>query len=307
MERLDCDRMFVAVLEAGSFAAAAARLGTSSGQSSKMVSRLEAELGVQLVKRTTRALSPTEVGQAYYQRIKVLLDEFGALDASVRNAAGAPSGRLRLSSPITFGARRLAPVLMDFARQYPAIGLDVDFSDRLVNLVDEGFDIALRIGRLTDSSLIARKLCDMRIVLAAAPGYLQQRGMPASARDLAGHDCILDTNFRDAFNWQFQPPGGGEQLSVSISGRLHFSNAEACLTAAIAGLGITRIPSFIAGDGFKQGLIVPVLPQMEVAPLALYAVYPPARYLANKVRALVDFLAQRYRGQPEWDRDWSSN
>ncbi|WP_406706558.1 LysR substrate-binding domain-containing protein [Sodalis sp.] len=303
MERLDCDRMLVAVLEMGSFAAAAARLGTSSGQASKMISRLEACLGVQLIKRTTRALSPTEVGQTYYQRIKVLLDELDALDASVRSAADAPSGRLRLTSSISFGARQLAPVLVDFARQYPAIILDVDFSDQMVNLVDEGYDIALRIGRLDDSSLVARKLCDVRIVLAASPDYLLRRGEPTQPSDLRFHDCIVDTNFRDP-NWQFGSNGDDGAVSISINSRLHFANADACLYAAMSGLGITRIPSFICGEHFRSGRLTPLLPQREMTPLGPYAIYPPARHLATKVRALVDYLANRFHGQPAWDQGW---
>lgn len=304
MERLDCDRMFVAVLETGSFARAAQRLGASSGQSSKMISRLEALLGVQLIKRTTRALAVTEVGQAYYQRIKPLLDEFDALDDAVRNAAGAPSGALRITAPISFGASQLAAVLMEFAQAYPAIQLDVSFSDRLVNVVDEGFDIALRIGKLDNSSLMARRLCPVRIVLAAAPGYLALRGMPETPEDLARHDCIIDTNFRDPFTWRFSPGQSVPEIAAPVTGRLRFSNADACLVAALNGLGIARIPSFIAGESFRRGLLQPVLPTMEAAALGLFAVYPPAHYLALKVRAFIDFLAQRYQGAPEWDRGW---
>ncbi|KAA8998953.1 LysR family transcriptional regulator [Affinibrenneria salicis] len=304
MERLECDRMLVAVLESGSFAAAALRLGTSSGQASKLVSRLESLLGVQLIKRTTRALSPTEVGQAYYERVKILLDEFDMLDASVRNVAGTPAGRLRVTSPISFGSVQLTPVLIDFARSYPAIQLDVSFSDRVVSLVDEGFDVAIRIGKLSDSRLIARKLCDVRIVLAAAPDYLARRGEPATPHQLAEHDCIIDTNFHDPVNWQFRQRQGGTPFQVAVAGRVNFSNAEACMMAAAAGLGIARVPSFIAGRYFRAGGVRPVLPGWEGEAMGLYALYPPARHLAHKVRALVDFLVQRYNGQPDWDQGW---
>lgn len=300
MERLECDRMFVAVLELGSFARAAARLGTSSGQASKLVSRLESELGVQLLKRSTRALSPTEVGQAYYSQVKNLLDGWDALDASVRHAAGKPSGRIKLSAPITFGASQLAPQLVAFAQEFADIELDVSFSDRVVNIVDEGFDVALRIGRLSDSSLIARRLCDMRVVIAASPAYLQQHGTPDDPQQLSNHHCIIDTNFRDPHNWPF----GSGGATVAVSGRLYFSNAEACLTAAVSGLGIARLPTFIAGPALSAGTLLPLLPASEIPPLGLYAVYPPARHLAHKVRALIDFLVSRYAGQPTWDRDW---
>jgi len=167
--------MFVAVMETGSFAAAAARLGTSSGQASKLVSRLAAELGVRLLNRTTRAVAATEAGQAYVERIRPLLEEFDSLDLAVRNSAQAPRGRLRPTAPLTFGTMELTPALNGFALRYPAIDLEVSFSDRVVSLVDEGFDMAARVGRAEDSSLVARKLCDMRLVLVGADAYLALR------------------------------------------------------------------------------------------------------------------------------------
>ncbi|MEI2266607.1 LysR family transcriptional regulator [Erwinia sp. CGal63] len=303
MERLDCDRMLVAVMELGSFAAAAERLGTSSGQASKLVSRLESELGVQLLKRSTRALFPTEIGQAYFDRIKTILDDFDALDASVRHASGKPSGRLKLTAPLTFGTSSLAPVLIAFAREYPEIELDVSFSDRTVNIVDEGFDVALRIGKLGDSSLIARRLSDIRIVVAASSDYLREHGTPDDLRQLARHSCIIDTNFREPCNWQFRDVNE-RILSVAVQGRLRFSNAEACLSAATAGLGIARMPTFIAGDQLRSGAITPLFRQYEMPPLGLYAVYPPARHLAHKVRALTEFLEAHYAGEAVWDRGW---
>lgn len=304
MDRLDCDRMFVAVLDSGSFAEAAKRLGTSSGQASKLVSRLEADLGVQLLKRTTRALSPTEAGQAYYERMKALLDEFDSLDAAIRNASGAPAGRLRVSVPVTFGTTQLGPLLAAFARAFPEIQLDVSFSDRMVNLVDEGFDLAVRIGRPSDSSLIARKLCDTRVVLVASADYVAARPPLRMPEDLLNADCVIDTNFQSPLTWQFRSPETGESMQVSVNGRLRFSNGEACVVAAAAGLGIARAPSFIVGSEIQAGRLVPLLTDWEPMPHAIYAVYPPARHLALKVRALVDFLAAELRGTPRWDRGW---
>lgn len=301
MDRLDCDRMFVAVLDFGSFAEAAKRLGTSPGQASKLVSRLEADLGVQLLKRTTRALSPTEVGQAYYGRLKALIEEFDALDASVRNASGAPAGRLRLTAPLSFGTIQLTPRLLDFARAFPDIQLDVSLSDRMVNLIEEGFDMAIRIGKSVDSSLITRKLCDARIVLVASHEYLAARGQPVTLEELTVHDCIIDTNFRDPFDWSFNSPNG--RIAVTVGGRIRFSNGEACLAAAEAGLGIARIPSFIAGPRIREGHLVTLLPETEDLSHTIHAVYPPARHLALKVRVLVDFLVNSFRGTPEWDRE----
>ncbi|MDH7786529.1 DNA-binding transcriptional LysR family regulator [Ochrobactrum sp. 19YEA23] len=305
MDRLDCERMFVAVLDTGSFSAAAQRLGTSSGQASKLVSRLEADLGVQLIKRTTRALSPTEVGYAYYERMKGLLQDFDALEASVRNASGAPTGRIRLTAPMSFGTLRLTPVLLKFAQLFPDIQIDVSFSDRVVSLVDEGFDIGVRIGKPLDSSLIARRLCDARVVLVAAPSYLAEHGAPAHPQDLTQHSCIIDTNFRDPYVWRFASQDGGDAEAVSVTGRLHFSNGEACLNAALAGLGIAHVPTFIAGPSIREGRVQRVLGEFESKPLGIHAVYPPARHLAIKVRTLVDYLADCFRGEPDWDRDWN--
>lgn len=304
MDRLDCDRMFIAVIDEGSFVGAARRLGVSSGQASKLVSKLEADLGVQLVKRTTRALAVTEVGQAYYERIRGLIEELDALDASVRNASGAPSGRLRITAPTSFGTLSLMPLLLDFTHAFPEIQLDVGFSDRTASLVDEGFDLAIRIGRPADSSLIARKLCDARIVVVAAPDYLAGRETPAIPSDLAGHDCIIDTNFPDPSRWRFTRSKGEEALIVAVAGRLRFSSAQACLAAAAGGLGVAYVPSFVAGPLIRDGHVVQLLAGWEDEPRAVHALYPPARHLASKVRVLVDFLANSFRGEPEWDRGW---
>lgn len=297
--------MFAAVIDTGSFAAAAMRLGTSTGQASKLVSRLEKELGVQLIMRTTRALALSEVGRAYYERIKALIEDFDSLDASVRNASGAPSGRLRITAPVTFGTTQLAPVLISFAAAFPDIQLDVSFTDRLVSLVDEGFDAAIRIGQPADSSLIAKKLCAVRIVLVASPTYLETRKTPVNPSELADHHCIVDTNFSDPLSWRFKSGGEQKPIVTEVRGRLHFSNAEACIAAAEAGLGIARIPTFVAGASLRAASVRSVLSQFEDEPRGLYAVYPPARHLALKVRVLVDYLANAFRGQPRWDDGWS--
>lgn len=303
MDRLDCDRMFIAVMEAGSFVGAAERLGTSSGQASKLISRLEAELGVRLLNRTTRAVSPTEAGQAYYDRLRPLLEEFDTLDLAIRNTSQAPRGRLRLTAPLTFGTLELAPALNDFAVHYPDIELDVSFSDRVANLVDEGFDMAVRVGRPGDSSLIIRKLCEVRIVVIASAAYLERHGAPDLPEDLVSHHCIIDTNFRDPNRWPFRDAAGGE-ATVPVSGRIRYSNAEACLRAAEAGLGVACVPAFVAGEAIRSGTLSSVLQSFEPEPFGVYALYPHSRHLAAKVRALVDFLVERYRGTPRWQAGW---
>jgi DNA-binding transcriptional LysR family regulator len=302
MDRLTCDRMFAAVMEHGSFTAAADKLNTTSGQASKLVSRLETALGVRLLNRTTRAVSATEAGQAYFDRLRPLLDEFDSLDAAVSDVAQTPRGRLRLTAPVTFGGLQLTPILSEFARRWSDIELDVSFTDRMVNLVDEGFDMAVRVGRPSDSSMIARKLCDVRILTVAAPDWLERHGAPQTPQDVTGLSCIIDTNFRDPMRWQFQRDG--QQISVPVTGRLRFSNAEACLSAAEAGLGLACVPSFVAADDLRAGRVKPVLQEYEAQSLGLYILYPHNRHLAAKVRVLVDFLADHYRGTPPWDMGW---
>lgn len=294
--------MFVAVMETGSFTAAAGRLGTSSGQASKLVSRLESELGVRLLSRTTRAVSPTEAGQAYFDRLRPLLEEFDNLDAAIRDASHAPRGRLRLTAPLTFGTMEIAPALNEFAATFPEIELDVGFSDRVVNLVDEGFDLAVRVGRPSDSSMIARRLCDVRIVVVGSPAYLARRGEPETPGDLPRFDCILDTNFREPTRWPFD--ADGRPVGIQVEGRIRYSNAQACLEAAEAGLGLACVPSFIAGESLRSGRVRRVLQAFETEPYTVHALYPHSRHLAAKVRVLVDFLVERYRDTPHWEKGW---
>jgi len=292
MDRLACDRMFVTVMELGSFAAAARKLGTSSGQASKLVSSLESELGVRLLNRTTRALSPTEAGQAYCERMRAVLEDIDAAEQAARSTSASPRGRLRVTAPLTFGVARLRFALGAFARQYPDISLDVQFSDRLVNLVDEGFDVAVRVGRPADSSLIARRLCDARLVLVASPAYLAARPPVTRPGDLSAQDCIIDTNFRDPLIWRFAGHDG--PVAVPVAGRLRFSNAEACLGAAEDGLGIANVPDFVAQDSLRQGRVVEVLPGAGDAPMGVFVLYPPGRHLAAKVRAFIDFMSAHF-------------
>lgn len=296
MNRLECDRMFIAVMEAVSFVGAARRLGTSSGQASKLVSRLEAELGVRLINRTTRSVAPTEEGRAYYDRLRLLVEELDALDLDIRSISQTPRGRLRVTAPLTFGIRELAPALSDFAARYPEIELDVSFTDRTVNVVEDGFDLAVRVGRPTDSSLIIRRLCSVRVLAVAAPAYLDRHPAPQVPADLARHDCIIDTNFRDPHRWPFGP-GPGEP----VSGRLRLSNAEACLRAAEAGLGLACVPAFVAADALAAGRVLRLLQGFEAEPYEVHLLYPHSRHLAAKVRLLVDALVERYRDSQRWE------
>lgn len=290
MDRLTAERMFVAVIETGSFTAAARRLGTQSGQASKLVARLETDLGVRLLNRTTRAVSPTEAGRACYDRLRGLIDDYDALADSLRDGAQHPRGLLRIAAPMSLGPLVLAPALADFAQRYPDISVEVQFADRLVSLVDEGFDMAIRAGKPADSSLISRRIGSFGIVTLAAPAYLAARGWPARPEDLAQHDCIIDLNFPDPLRWPYQ---GG---TVPVAGRLRFSDASACLAAAERGLGVACMPEFVALAALARGTVVPLLDDFAPDPLPLSVLYPPGRQVPLKMRVLIEELAARFAG-----------
>lgn len=282
--------MFVKVVETGSFAAAARRLGASSGQASKLVSKLESDLGVKLLNRTTRALSLTEAGQAYADRMRAILESFDDLTTEVQNAATAPRGRIRLTAPLSFGTVRLAPVLARFAAEYPEISLEVHFNDRIVNLVEEGFDAAVRVGRAMDGALVGRRLGSARMITVAGPGYLAIRGKPRTPADLVGHDCILDLNNRDGWQWAYR-----DETRVTVSGRLIFSNASACLAAVEEGLGIAQMPDFVATEALAAGRVIEVMADWSDIQLGIHALWPGRRHLPRKLRVLVDFMAAEMR------------
>lgn len=289
MDRLGPERMFLTVVETGSFAAAATRLGTGSGQASKLVARLEADLGVKLLNRTTRALSLTEAGQAYAERLRMLVEGLDDLQTEVQNAAISPRGLIRLAVPLSFGTTRLAPLLARFAVEYPEIALEVHFADRIVNLVEEGYDAAIRVGNPTDATLTGRKLGSAQLLVVASPAYLAAHPWPKVPEDLVQHSCIIDLNLREPYRWPFR---GGK---VTVSGRLAFSNATACLAATEAGLGIARIPDFIAETAVATGRVVPLLQDHELPPLGVHALYPSGRHLPAKLRVMVDFMAKALR------------
>jgi DNA-binding transcriptional LysR family regulator len=268
---------------------------------SKLVARLENRLGARLLNRTTRDVSLTDTGRAYLERARGLLEDFEALEGSVRDQSG-PRGLLRISAPVSFGANQLTPALLDFAAAYPEVSLDVSATDRMVNLVEEGFDVGVRIGQLPDSSVIARKLAPVRLVTCASPAYLQAAGAPSKPAELAQHEAILDNNMRDPTVWTYGR--AGEEQEVRVQGRLRFGGADACVAAARRGLGITATPAFAAADDLREGRLIPLLCAYEPQLIHVHAVYPHARHLAAKVRVFVDFLADRFAGEPQWHQGW---
>jgi DNA-binding transcriptional LysR family regulator len=302
VDRIDEIRGFIGVADARSFVQASRRLGISAAQISKLVARLEDRLGTRLLNRTTRDVSLTDSGRTYLERARDLLVELDSLDASVRDTSG-PSGQLKVSVPVSFGAVELGPALMDFASAYAGIGLEIWYSDRAVNLVDEGFDAAVRIGVLSDSSLVARKLAAVRLVTCASPAYLAQYGTPQQPEEMSTRHVIIDLNRRDPFVLGFGR--GASRREVRVGGRLRLSNADACLAAARAGFGIARAPAFAAAESLRSGLLLPVLREFEPDPIMVHVVYPQTRHLAAKVRAFVDFLVHRFAGEPPWHQGWS--
>lgn len=291
---------FVRVAETGSFSEAARRLGLSKSMISRQVSSLEADLGVRLLHRTTRSLSPTEAGRGYLERCQRILADLDEANLLVSHLQAVPRGRLRVSAPLSFGIGHLSACLPEFLDRYPEIELDMGFTDRHVDLVEEGWDVAVRIGRLADSSLIVRRLAPIRRLAAASPGYLARRGTPTRPEDLSGHDCLTHGNMVHS-EWRFMGEDG-KPLQVEVRGRFHAANGDALRAMALAGQGIVLLPTFFIGDDIREGRLVPLLEPYIALDISLNAVYPHGKHLSPKVRAFVDHLAGSFGPEPYWDR-----
>lgn len=299
MSRLDEMEVFAAVVESGGFSAAARLLGLSKSAISKQVGRLEDRLGVRLLNRTTRRLSLTEAGSTFHAACRRVLDEAEAAEQAVSDLAAAPRGLLKLNAPMSFGFLHLGAAIPAFHQRYPQIRVDAAMNDRFVDLVEEGYDVAIRIGALSDSSLIARRLAPSRTVLCASPDYLVRRGRPEQPRDLAGHDCLLYTNCANPREWILD--GAGGRQAVAVDGPLLANNGDVLCAAAVAGMGITRLPTFIVGPQLRDGRLEVILPDHPVPEEAIHAVYPHSRNLSPKVRVFIDFLTERFGPEPYWD------
>lgn len=300
MDRLDSMEAFVRVADAKSFSEAARRLTLSKSVVSRQVSALETQLGARLFQRTTRSLSLTEVGLAYYERCSRILAEIEEANLSVSNLQAEPRGKLRINAPMSFGVLHLAPMLPRFLERYPDIGIDMAMNDRFVSLIDEGFDVAVRIGKLEDSSLIARYLAPVRRIVCASPAYLERHGVPATPSDLANHCCLTYSNLATPDEWSFQT-AEGRRWPVEVHGRLRVNNGDTIREAALGGVGVVTLPSFIVGRDLQAGTLVSLLADYVPQDLPLHAVYPHNRHLSPKVRAFVDFLAEHIGPRPYWD------
>ncbi len=290
---------FIRVVEAGGFRAASRQLGLTPSAISKRVRALEDRLGVRLLQRTTRSVAPTEAGQAYFERSREILADLAEAESALGAMGQEARGTLRIAAPMDFGRRHLAQPLAAFAARHPRLALDVDFSDRFVDVVGEGFDVAIRIGTLADSSLVARRLAPCRRLLVASPVYLQARGTPAHGADLPQHDFIgyaLETSR----TWRVASETGGRALPLRERHRVN--NGEMMCRLAVAGLGIALLPTFLACDALRAGDLVPILEHELDADISVHAVYPHRRHLSAKVRLFVDHLVDGFGPIPAWDR-----
>ncbi|QBY01975.1 LysR family transcriptional regulator [Rhodophyticola sp. CCM32] len=301
MDRLTEMEAFATVVDQGGFTDAARKMGISKSAVSKHVSSLETRLGARLLNRTTRRVSPTEIGLAYYDRARRVLNDAGEADALVTAMQSAPSGLLRVSVATDFGVNHLSPVLGSFLRSYPEITVNMILNNRYVELISEGFDLAIRVGELEDSSLRARKLTESHKRMIAAPSYFEQFGRPEKIDDLSDHKLLHYSNQASGNVWKLTAPSG-EKRQVRTSGSLTVNDGQSLLNAAIGGLGIAYLPSFLYAEPLRQGLLVDAMPDLPMEAQGIYAVYPPGRYTQPKVRAFIDFLVEQFRGKgPE---DW---
>jgi len=297
MDQVAAMRSFRKVLELGSFSAAARQLGLSKAAVSKQISELEAYLGATLIHRTTRRLHPTDAGQAYFESAVGLLDELEVADAAVRHLQSEPAGTLRVSVPSAFGQVCLSAMLSELGRRHPKLTVSVEATDRLVDLVEEGFDAAIRIrATLPDSTLIAKRIRQIPIHVVAAPSYLKKHGTPQKPEDLARHNCFIYTLSSRPFEWTFK---GSRQ--VKVRGTIHANHGHLLLEPLRDGEGIAMLPEFLLAQDLEKGTIVPLLTKFPADPLTLFVVYPPSRHSSPKIRALVDIVGEWFAPNQTWE------
>ena len=299
MDKLDSLRAFVKVVELGSFSEAGRQLRLSRSAISKYVGDLEESLGVQLLNRTTRHASPTESGQTYFERALSILGDLDAADQAVAQAQSSPRGLLRVNAPMSFGTLQLGPAVADFMVDYPELQIQLVLSDDQVDPMQGGFDVTLRIADLESSSLIARKIVAIDRAVCASPDYLAQHGAPSVPEDLRRHALLTYGFLLTGNQWKLTGTDGDHWVQPNWT--LCVNNAEVLRDAAVAGRGVALLPTFIAGDALRAGTLQRLLKTYKAPPLTLYALYPPTRHLAVKVRLLIDFLVARFAGVPSWD------
>ena len=301
MDRLTEMEAFATVVDQGGFTDAAKKMGISKSAVSKHVSSLEARLGARLLNRTTRRVSPTEIGLAYYDRARRVLNDAGEADSLVTAMQSAPSGLLRISVATDFGVNHLSPILGEFLQEFPDITVNMVLNNRYVELISEGFDMAIRIGELEDSTLRARKLTETTKRMVGSPDYFKKYGRPQKIDDLNEHKLLHYSNQANNAVWKLTAPSG-EKRQVRTAGWLTVNDGQSLLNAAISGLGIAYLPSFLYAEALAEGLVEEAIPDLPIDTQGIYAVYPPGRFTQPKVRAFIDFLVQAFvdKGPDAW-------
>jgi DNA-binding transcriptional LysR family regulator len=296
MDLLAALRTFSRVVETGSFTAVAAELNTTQPTVSRQVAALEDHLGARLLSRTTRQLNLTDDGRVLYEHARRLLEAAEEARGAVGRRKGRPAGLLRLATPVVFGRLHVLPRLPGFLARHPEVSLDLVMSDSFTDLVEEGIDLAIRVGEVTDPALIAKRIGTTRRVTVASPEYLARRGEPAAPGDLGAHDCIVYTRLATGPRWTFSSADG--PVTVEVSGRLRVNNSEGVREAVLGGLGIGVVPLWLVSDEVERGLVRLLMRPFEPQPLPMHAVYPSRRFLALKVRAMIDFLETEFALDP---------
>jgi DNA-binding transcriptional LysR family regulator len=300
MDKLNSMAIFVEVVNGESFTAAAEKTGLSRAQVSKSVNQLEAYLGARLLNRTTRRISLTETGRIYYERCKAILNDIEEVEGIAGEQASKPHGSLTISAPTSFGILHLNEAIPQYMKQYPQVQISLSLADRFIDVVAEGFDLAVRIAALEDSSLIARRIAPCHRVFCASPEYLDRYGTPKVPQDLAIHQCLIYSNDLKPDTWILHGPNGTE--SIKVNGPICADNGDILKAAAISGLGVTLLPTFIAGPDLGAGRLRQVLPDYCPPEISIYVVFPSRRYLSAKVKTFVDFLSGYFGDTPSWDR-----
>lgn len=301
MDLLTGMRTYIAVVKAGSFTRAADALGISKALTSKYVNQLETHLGVRLLQRTTRRLHLTDSGQSYYEQAQHIIEELDNLETALFAQSQDPVGRIKLTAPVTFGELYLTPLLATYLKLYPRMNVELELSDRFVNLIEEGFDLAIRMGELKDSSLIAKRLAQTRLCVYVSPIYLQQHPIPLSPQDLDKHLCILDSNLAIPDKWQFRDPKTKKQFTVKIEGRFQVNSASAVKQMILSHQGVGMCPAYLMGESLNNNQVVQLFSTYPAQNIGIYAIYSPQKYLPFKTRSMIDFLEQNLKQSTPWE------